>query len=1026
MVSIIHGSSHFKPLGQTAITGPTGATGTTGATGPDGVGITGNRGYSGADVTNMYLVNDDKLYTEFTFLDGSKSGFTTDTRIKGPTGATYNLIDVGNTYDIAGETFGKGRNATSDLDSIVIKTLEADGVTTILTQDDSIDTVNIHYDRGDFGYVNIESGNKRELIATDPSTTGLLVGVLGTTFDTGTSLGMEDGAYALDVRVKSYKEKIKYLVVGEDITDQGDGQTFYKTPPDKPINPNLAKLFVLDMRQINGVGEGESRGPVQLRFEDAVFGYTGNGPITSTGLSKAFTLIVKGAANGYANVRFDGSNVIWPLDSEPCWSGETDIFNFFWLPCESRDLDGDGIVDSCVDGAAWHGNIIQYHSQGNTDDVFACNGSGYTNYDKNFRDYPFIDGMTGTTGACCIGDNICVHTTENSCNGYYHGAGSTCGGATGSTSGICYDTYGACCITNKQTHDVNCYDEMSVNDCVDIGNLLNNTSAFGGTGSLCEDMKCSGISKEIGACCDGIGNCEQLIRSVCVNQGHYFQGVGISCYSQRYGFDVCRGGTGACDQGYGVCVDGVSGAGCINDNYLYMGDGSLCVDNSDTTAGCVTEVAGLNLQPGDLYAGGMVVGLYRPYGSSLFGNKWFGGSKYTKWQNLILGSAGATLDSFGLTCDSYQSKYDYHGYGFDSDGCPKYNNMSPSQEMIARPDAYYVIVSMHPLGITGDREVVNPKEIYGATSEFYWGNRGSAWGPLYNQKIGKYDDITSDYKSKIFRLSEGYWYDQNAGSSSLGNVAINTFPSCRKARRLGDGYIQKLETKSPQTAHGLWHRNWGMYNTIRIISADNALYKNYNDSNGDYSSVDFGPGLTGSYISAVRATRLFDDGLISATGATGSNTNNISSWYLPSQDEMSFLASNCIGMYDFDLNVNLIEEGGEPIHGWHWTSSGGFNETKGFTGGIGEGIINPVGATGPAGVTADPGTVAWAMKFDQNGIANNFRVAKKDRTQNTYQVRPIRLVRCDGKFAEGSEDNYKLWKLPNVLRDEDKGINQRY
>jgi hypothetical protein len=795
------------------------------------------------------------------------------------------------------------------------------------------------------------------------------------------------------------------------------------------------------MRQVDGVPADGSIGPVQLRFTDAKFGYTGQGPdgsseaTTSTKYGKAFTLIVHGASNADGTVRFAGSNIIWPLDKQPCWSGGTDIFNFFWLPCESRDLDGDGTVDSCVGDAAWHGNIIQYHSQnyssGNTDDVFDCDGGGYI-YNKNFREYPYIDGTTGSTGACCIGDGVCVHTTENACTGYYHGSGSVCGtGGTGSTSGICYDTYGSCCVTNEQTNDVNCYEEMSVNDCVDIGNLLNNISAFGGTGSICNDMKCGKISKEIGACCDGIGNCKQLNRSVCLKQGHYFQGIGLSCYSQRYGFNICSGGTGACCQGSGICVDGATGAGCIDNNFIYTGDGSLCGDIScrtnDTTSGCVTEVAGLDLQPGDLYAGGMVVGLYRPYGSNMFGNKWFGGSKYTKWQNLLSGSSGATLDSYGLSCNSYRSKYDYHGYGFDSDGCPEYDNMSLSQEMTSRPDAYYVVISMHPLGITGDRDIVNPKEIYGATGEFYWGNLGSAWGPLYNQKTGKYDDITPDYKSKIFRLSEGYWYDQNAGSGSLGNIAVNTFDSCRKARRLGNGAIQKLKTKSPQTAHGLWHRNWGMYNNIRIISADNALYKNYNDPAGDYSSVDFGPGLTGSYISAFRATRLFDDRLISATGATGSNSNNVSSWYIPSQDEMSFIASNCLGTYDgFDLNIKLLEEGGEPIHGWHWTSSGGFNETKGRTAGAGEGIINPVGATGPSGVTADPGTVAWAMKFDQNGIVENFMVGKKDRTQNTYQVRPIRLIRCDGRFADGSDNNYKLWKMPNVLRDEDKGINQRY
>ena len=390
------------------------------------------------------------------------------------------------------------------------------------------------------------------------------------------------------------------------------------------------------------------------------------------------------------------------------------------------------------------------------------------------------------------------------------------------------------------------------------------------------------------------------------------------------------------------------------------------------------------------------------------------------------GSTGSTTDR-GFRSTEYKSKYDYHGYGFDSKGCSEYNNLSGEQEQLTGPDAYYIIVSLHPMGITGDREIVNPNEIYGATSEFFWGNRGSAWGPLYDQRTGRYSDVSDNYKSKIFRLSEGYWYNQNIGPMSLGTIPENTFNSCKRARRLGNGVFEKLQTKSPQTAHGLWHRNWGMYNTIRILSADNALYKNYNDPEGDYYSADFGPGLTGSYVSSFRAVRLFDDNIISATGATGSNSNNISGWYLPSHDEMAFVASNCIGTYDgFNLNSKLFQLDGIPLDGWYWTSSGGFDEIKGFTAGIGEGIINPVGATDPSGVTADPGTVSWAMKFDVNGIPENFRVGKKNRTHNKYKVRPIRMVRCDGKYANGSDEYYKLWKLPNVLRDEDKGINQRY
>ena len=144
---------------------------------------------------------------------------------------------------------------------------------------------------------------------------------------------------------------------------------------------------------------------------------------------------------------------------------------------------------------------------------------------------------------------------------------------------------------------------------------------------------------------------------------------------------------------------------------------------------------------------------------------------------------------------------------------------------------------------------------------------------------------------------------------------------------------------------------------------------------------------------------------------------------------MSFIASQCIADITddlddgFNLNASLIGEDAVPYAGWHWTSTGAFDESKGFTAGLGEGVA-VVDSTGVEGATADPGTLAWAMKFDVNGRENRFLVGKKNRTHNKYKVRPIRLLRCDGRGITGGSENKKLWKLPRVLRDSDKGINQ--
>ena len=70
---VIIGSSYFRPVKTTQVTGPTGNTGATGPTGPTGAEPTGSIGWSGGGITSsgfsaMYVTGG-KLFTQFTWIN---------------------------------------------------------------------------------------------------------------------------------------------------------------------------------------------------------------------------------------------------------------------------------------------------------------------------------------------------------------------------------------------------------------------------------------------------------------------------------------------------------------------------------------------------------------------------------------------------------------------------------------------------------------------------------------------------------------------------------------------------------------------------------------------------------------------------------------------------------------------------------------------------------------------------------------------------------------------------------------------
>ena len=1022
---MVIGSSFFVVYGNTGPTGPDGVAGPVGVTGATGAVGTGPTGTTGSDIVGITLDSNKYLVTTFKRHDGTYETYTTTGTIIGPDGGTFVELRGGNTSDstIRGATVFKEKIGHK---TIKLRSLKAtgDGSVQIMMDDGASEfsgTIEIHYDRGKFGYINVtgSSGGNLETGQLIGFTGNVLDGITGATYDSNTGL--------LDFRVKNITEKTKHLIYGSGVEFAGtiDGLTGFKVT----IDPTEAKTFIVNVHALPDVNRSvfsteqgvTGWAPIFVEIEDTL----------PENESSAFTLITHGATGTPHGISRFSTNTSFPACRQPCFSGtwKGDAINFFSVPRSlitnyecSDPLPAEGSYKNI-----WFGNPVMWDGSTDIANVYECDGfemRGRSREDQGNEVRRLGDGE-GLTGACCDGSGTCVHTTRQSCFGYFYGEGTTCGytGNSGVTANICYGR-GSCCVRNDSTGTINCFDNILANDCVELGKEQGTTTLYGGDDSRCGNINCSSGFLAFGPCCDGDGGCVMRTRESCEDRGHFFMGEGLSCIGPD-GIAICSGGTGSCCRGDNVCEDDVLGGDCLGTGDIYAGHGSSCIRTICPKRGreisyadsCLDSIDGLELFPGDLYGGGIVVGTYRPNGSKCFGATAFGSNitaTGNSWLQLMRGTTGSgvTGPDAGITCGYYNSKYDFHGYGFTG------SNLCSDTNNTITDDSYVIIAALHPIAVTGDGSLTNTREHPGATSEFVWGHHGSSWGPLYNYG-DEYDDIDVNYVTTL-KYKEGFWYNANISDGAVTNIPFHTFTTCNFARAKGRDPLNKLLTKPIQSAHGNWTRNYGLYNTIRMISADNALYVGRNDSKGNYKSSDFGPGVTSGFVTSAQAVRLMSDGITS--GSTG-NVSALSGWYLPSHDELSFIAAHCANEnpYGMDLNVELMRNDGTPFSGWYWSSTGSFDiSDKDIKGNTAEGVYHTT-----TGISA--GSVAWAIKFDENGGRKAFISGKKDRTDNTYHVRPIRLIRCDGQYVTGGTGeapNSKLWNLPRVIRDESKGINQ--
>ena len=636
--------------------------------------------------------------------------------------------------------------------------------------------------------------------------------------------------------------------------------------------------------------------------------------------------------------------VVWPLGYSPCFSGRYDLFSFFSI------------------GNVWYGYLNSYSQQEpaagspikNNPNLYTCNNSLFTLLSST------ISGIT--FGLCC--DSECGYTlsTNISCPGHF------ISGVTYS-EGLTYcDALGACCLFQNQSF-VSC-DELKYCECANIAEETNYSfywNKFSGLKQTCEDFNCENAKINIGACCDGSGKCEEIEQENCSG---YWQGAGVNCNNSK-NLNVCFSGYGACCDSGVTCSNDTSGEECFENNKTYFGDSSTCdvITCSSASIPCLSIIPNTTLSIGDEYADGYVVGIFNPDGSRCFGSELF---------RTPYGCTASTTLGGVTSCVYYSSRYDFSGYGFTASGdlCD------------TSGDSYIMIISKHPLTINENGEAVDYTGSSSDTTDFVWSNGSNCWGPLFRVGTTKIED--PDFSD--MGVFEGYLYNYSLPSSK-DNLSIYSFASCNLIRSTNDP--EEWITNKPNTSfNGKWSRNYGLLNTARLINSEFVHYYDIGATGLDSGS--YTPVLSSENVTVARAISAFNE-------AFPETNDFISDWYLPSYDELSFIASRCSENDTNNLNTVILSNGGTMLEGWHWSSTGT------FTDGTNEYVLNH-----PSGLTH--GTSAWTINFDNNIINENFETGKKKRTENYYKIRPIKMIRCDGRYYSSTDNLNKYWRLLKIQR----------
>jgi hypothetical protein len=1149
---MIYGSS---PYIQRKILGITGPTGTTGPTGPNGnignTGATGATGNTGGSIIGMTLSNNTVVTT---FNDNTSF---VGSNLKGETGNYYIFVDAVNiagdgvsvVHGVSYTDFGNG-NLLGNIKIRGLTTSSSRNGNAVVSINSSVDSalIGITYNLSNIAYLGISGGTQGQLVVYKTGTE--FYGLTGTKYNSVSE--------TLDFQAMNYGERVHFVQpIKKTVYNPTSGASTSSRYYYWPIDWEKGNVFVLTSYSSQVVVGEQTIGQILLLrnppSSDIAKALT---IVVPEGISSSNSILTKYASTDEisAGVTLDtGSyNISWPLSYPPCLTSNTDVINMVSLDNiwyanfglynnNNSQVEWNIEYSNCVEGV----NLNDGEYVTTNPDIGGGGGGGGGGVD--------VTCFSATQlGLCCIGcsSGDSFVTTCEGCRPYveqgiaqfFPNKGDGYAGCSGES-----DSRGICCYIDSGGNFAKDQNQSGVRlcDCIRLAENSQKTPWFKWTPfSECiktiDSIDCQNLYYNIGGCCDGLGNCEVTSRALCIKSGRYFRGPGLNCYETINGivYNRCADGPGGCCTG-GNCSEVINGSTeCIGNGKFY-GCGISCEDYDCAYAyrGCnatsqnpfiVEQHFGLTdiwsyaqsgsslpgtgnishqLKVGDEFAGGIVVGIFKPKGTLCFGPTAMGGypSAYTPPSNSN-DSAGQGLfnylnDGSERPCGSYYSQYDPAGYGFTL----SFNHNGDEDAWLLIVSKFPVIIEQSYCSTKGDisgvhtarvhPQLSNSTPVIASTAEiensspaitnvtpnqfrkiysrnFRLTHGGTAFA-IFDQTNDPGDYFTSGNVSSEFAMPN---YEM-CGGSAYGPLKHDGIYGTQGATYWGNKYNFNNCTSSPNLCYscvdypysrsrknlgtiqngykgsstGYFSRNWGILNTIALINSDiseyylrsgNGLYPygytNFYGGNAGFTGFfqtttpslmwttagegcsiwnryyypsdlpinvsEAGAAMPTQYVPFTGAETVYNTGY-GNNGWLGTLYPQLSRWYIPSIDELSFIAQACI-----DPNVDLQQK---------------IENAKGFR--IGHLLLNSTSANTSLSFASSNAGYVWSstLSFD-SAIPSQYRqgITYSGSTQTIYN-HPVQLE--DGSIKTYTENELtntqftKAWTIKFPTGTSDQG-----